>query len=302
MISPRPDSAPDLNIEADRVQSAWLTTFLKKPSAIRPFGFHPGGGSRMPDFRLSNQEIDSVRPLLLTHEGGTNQAVALSAFAKEKAALLISQKLSCLGCHRLGDQGGRIGPDLTQASTRLQPKYVSDMIRDPRRFHPTTVMPQIPLPGPTIDLIANFILGPPKSPRSSDYLSLTENRIILPVPAESQPARRARSNYLNYCAACHGPEGLGNGWNAPFLATNTTMHANAQFMSTRPDDTLFDGISSGSYIVGKSPLMPPWGRSLTPQDIQELVGYLRTLCQCQQPKWASDNGDEAARRNARKQP
>src|SRR6185369_10462575 len=72
-IAPRPDSAPDLSIEGDRVKSAWLTAFLKRPSAIRPFGFHPGDGSRMPDFRLSDQEIDSIRPLLLAHEEKTNK-------------------------------------------------------------------------------------------------------------------------------------------------------------------------------------------------------------------------------------
>ncbi len=33
--------------------------------------------------------------------------------------------------------------------------------------------------------------------------------------------------------------------------------------------------------MAKSPLMPPWGATLTDEEIKALVGYLRELCNCE---------------------
>ncbi len=60
-------------------------------------------------------------------------------------------------------------------------------------------------------------------------------------------------------------------------------------MKNRPDDTLYDGIYSGGYILNKSHLMPAWGKTLKPADIDKLVAYMRTLCDCQAPAWSVDN-------------
>jgi len=60
-------------------------------------------------------------------------------------------------------------------------------------------------------------------------------------------------------------------------------------MSQRPDDTLFDGIFSGGYILNRSHLMPPWGQTLSFEEIKTLVNYMRELCQCQGPEWSRDN-------------
>jgi hypothetical protein len=80
------------------------------------------------------------------------------------------------------------------------------------------------------------------------------------------------------------------------------MHANANEMSTRPDDTLFDGIYAGGYILGKSPFMPAFGQSLAPNEIRDLVGHIRTLCQCRQPAWAADDASIAVSPKARSSP
>ncbi len=288
-ITPRTNAAPDLTREWQRVRGQWLTSFLRKPTAIRPFGFHPGDGSRMPDFRLSDEETHNISTVLLTNSPSAKSVslTNLSAFSRAKAHALLNDKLACLGCHRFGSTGGRIGPDLSIASSRLQPAYLFDMIRDPRQMHRDTIMPKLPLAETTIQLIGSFILQEAKHSASSEYLSLVDNRL---THFAAPPKRSSGSlNYLRYCAACHGPEGLGNGWNAPFLAVKPTMHANAQEMTMRPDDTLFDGIYSGGYILGKSPFMPAFGQSLAPEEIRDLVSHMRTLCQCRQPPWASDN-------------
>ena len=95
--------------------------------------------------------------------------------------------------------------------------------------------------------------------------------------------------FSRYCAACHGTEGGGDGFNARYLPKEPIKHSDAEYMSTRPDDTLFDGIFAGGAILNKSHMMPAWGATLKAEEIRGLVGHLRDLCQCRGPAWSEDN-------------
>ena len=276
-IQPREQAAPELAKEAARVTRSWLERFLKRPHAIRPFGYHPGDGSRMPNFGLSDHEVKELVGTLGA-QAAPGGKPALSAFSKRKARLLLTEKLSCLGCHRLGETGGRIGPDLAAANRRLRPEYVENIIRNPRGTNPHTIMPQVPMNEPTTKLIANFLMQPNERADTDHYLSLTENTLSF-----------ATNNYLTHCAPCHGENGRGDGFNAAFLPKKPTALASAPDMSRRPDDTLYDAIHSGGSIVNKSHFMPPWGQSLSRKEIQDLVGNIRSLCQCEGPPWSRDN-------------
>ena len=276
-ILPREQAAPELANEDARVTRSWLESFLKRPYAIRPFGYHPGDGSRMPDFGLSDQEVKEVVSALGAQAVQSGKPT-LSAFSKRKAKLLLTEKLSCFGCHRYGQTGGRIGPDLTYASRRLRPEYVHSILRNPRETNPHTIMPQVPLPEPTANLIADFLLQQDERVGDSRYLSLTENALVF-----------GTNTYAKNCAPCHGANGRGDGFNAVFLPKKPTPHANAAEMSRRPDDTLYDAIHSGGSIVNKSHFMPPWGQSLSSKEIKDLVTHIRSLCQCEGPPWSRDN-------------
>ena len=109
---------------------------------------------------------------------------------------------------------------------------------------------------------------------------------VAPTPDSLAAGKRA---YDTYCAACHGANGQGDGFNAAFLPKKPTAHANAAEMSRRPDDTLYDAIHSGGSIVNKSHLMPQWGQSLSSKEIRDLVTHIRSLCQCEGPPWSRDN-------------
>jgi mono/diheme cytochrome c family protein len=63
-------------------------------------------------------------------------------------------------------------------------------------------------------------------------------------------------------------------------------------MARRPDDTLFDGIFAGGYILNESNRMPAWGETLSREQIRALVGYLRKLCRCRGPEWGTAGGGE----------
>ena len=286
----RNDAAPDLRAEGIRVQKEWLEEFLKNPKPIRPFGYHPGSGSRMPDFKLTDDEAKIIGDFLFEQKRGANaltqafKPAKLSVFSMNKAKALLGEKLACIGCHRLGETGGRIGPDLSNISNRLQPAFVFNVIKNPRVVLPHTVMPQVPMPPKTAELIANFLMQAKHQQTDSPYLSLVENPITL-FDEKIQP----KGDYQKYCAPCHGEAGDGRGHNARFLPRKPAVHADAGYMSTRPDDTLFDGISAGGAILNKSHFMPPWGQTLSNSEMNQLVNYLRDLCKCQGPEWSRDN-------------
>jgi len=78
-----------------------------------------------------------------------------------------------------------------------------------------------------------------------------------------------------YCATCHGDGGKGDGQNAsnlnptvPDLTTSKNL-ADATYVRRV--------IAEGSAAVGRSPLSPPWGRSLSPQEVAYVTLYCQAL-------------------------
>ena len=97
------------------------------------------------------------------------------------------------------------------------------------------------------------------------------------------PARAAETEkvFKFYCAQCHGLGGKGDGPNVtkefPVSPRNFT---NAKEMNKLSDADIKNVILDGGPVVDKSPLMPPWGKTLKPDDVDGLVKHLRKLCKC----------------------
>ncbi len=88
--------------------------------------------------------------------------------------------------------------------------------------------------------------------------------------------------YQHYCFVCHGTKGNGKGFNAEYLDPKPADHTNAENMSQRTDEKLFDTIAEGGKAVGKSTFMPLGAVPLRRPD-RVLILYLRQLCNCQGP-------------------
>jgi mono/diheme cytochrome c family protein len=207
----------------------------------------------------------------------------LSAFDRAKAEWLLRNRLPCLGCHELGGEGGRIGPSLSELKRVRPPDYVYAMIRDPQGTVPGTLMPRVPMSQATLELIAGHLVQ--REPTRSSAPP------VVPPAAGSEPAQPGTpaALYARSCAPCHGARGGGDGPNARFLPVRPTVHADSASMSTRSDDALFDAISAGGYVMNRSNRMPPFGETLTREQIWGLVRHLRKLCTCEGPAWSRDN-------------
>jgi len=93
-------------------------------------------------------------------------------------------------------------------------------------------------------------------------------------------ATSAEDNYKNFCWQCHGMTGNGMGLNVQDMSVQPRDHTSAKSMGGRSDSDLFKVIKEGGLAIDKSVLMPPWGDSLSDNEINDLVKYLRELCQC----------------------
>ena len=81
--------------------------------------------------------------------------------------------------------------------------------------------------------------------------------------------------FAHYCATCHGDEGKGDGQNASNLSPpppDMSVSKNA-----RDPALLRKVIAEGSAAIGRSPQSPPWGRSLSRQQIDYLVAYCQSI-------------------------
>ena len=106
------------------------------------------------------------------------------------------------------------------------------------------------------------------------------------VGAPAAHGETAEENYRLYCAQCHGTQGSGQGINqtAGGLAVSPRNHTNAMEMSKLSDAEIRLAISEGGDAVQKSELMPAWEKTLSAQEIDDLVLYLRKLCKCTETK------------------
>ncbi len=90
-----------------------------------------------------------------------------------------------------------------------------------------------------------------------------------------------RELYMYFCSQCHGLSGKGNGINfTSDMRIAPRDHTDAVFMSTRTDKQLEGVIKSGGASISKSAIMPAWEFTLSSQEINAIVAYLRKLCNC----------------------
>jgi copper transport protein len=95
--------------------------------------------------------------------------------------------------------------------------------------------------------------------------------VVNPVPADEASLARGQTLYQTYCISCHGPQGRGDGPNAPSLPVppaDLALHAPAH-----TDGELFRFIANGFQGTP----MPAFKGTLSDEDIWHLVNYIKTF-------------------------
>jgi mono/diheme cytochrome c family protein len=266
---------------------AWSWSRREPPGPDTPHASSPEAGRALASALAAHVQEGPAPPRRSPLDAPVTPAQA------RRAEWLLAERVACLGCHRLGGEGGRIGPPLDGLAERLEPAYVRAIIDDPARAAPGGAMPDQPLSDEHVELLSRYLLSRGGSGRPAETAD---------PPSGAAPARDGAPGpddddsgtedgavlYGRWCAACHGAEGRGDGWNAVDLPVRPDAHADPERMAARSDDALRDAIYGGGWVLGRSARMPAFGATLTPGQIDALVDHIRRLCACQGPAWSRD--------------
>jgi cytochrome c oxidase cbb3-type subunit 3 len=98
------------------------------------------------------------------------------------------------------------------------------------------------------------------------------------IPLDYQQAQGKRVFYT-YCVWCHadsspaGPSNRSNLTPTPPLANDGTA------FNSLSDEFIRNTITLGGSAMGKSAMMPPWGNTLTQDEVQAVLAFLRAIAQ-----------------------
>jgi cbb3-type cytochrome oxidase cytochrome c subunit len=156
---------PPLLREGNKVQTPWLSAFLKDPYPIRP-----AVQLRMPRFHFGKDDASAKRetddvanyfaardrtefPYQSIEERNTGylaeRSKAHPEYLQAGWEMMTNKTSPCLQCHAIGAHkpsglGANVvnGPDLRQVAPRFRPGYLEAWLANPRRLVPYTAMPQ----------------------------------------------------------------------------------------------------------------------------------------------------------------
>jgi len=87
-------------------------------------------------------------------------ALPHQAAADDTRARQLLDSQGCKGCHRLGGEGGTVGPDLKEVGARLSREQLRQQLIEPRRRHSDGSMPAFNhLPASDIEALVDFLAG-----------------------------------------------------------------------------------------------------------------------------------------------
>ena len=103
----------------------------------------------------------------------------------------------------------------------------------------------------------------------------------LPMAHAADAHADATETFKFYCAQCHGLTGKGDGPNVTKnFPVSPRDFTNAKEMNKLSDADLKNVILDGGPSASKSPMMPPWGKTISENDVDGLVKHLRSICKC----------------------
>ena len=175
------NKGPDLFYAGNKYYQNWLENFLQSPAVIREFAHSSQSGLlekktkvTRPHIFLTKGESKRVSNFLMTLqvpdlEIGKVDKKKLSKGERSQGKILFERNFGCISCHRALNlvgkiRGGVSGPSMVNAGLRLNPDWVFNWLKNPKKFFSESGMPLYDLNEETIVLITKYILSIRKSP------------------------------------------------------------------------------------------------------------------------------------------
>ncbi len=184
----------------------------------------------------------------------------------------------CASCHKIGENGSAVGPDLTFVGLRHSAQWLDLFIKDPQAWKKDTLMPKRYISdaarGAIVDYLAQ-LKGQdwPQGARPWEAASLIKD-----------PVARGRVLYVRAgCVGCHGTDGTGGypnnnvkGGLIPALNKVADGYSKAELTAK-----IKKGVPHPEKADPKGPAplitMPAWGQTLNDAELDALASYLLSL-------------------------
>jgi mono/diheme cytochrome c family protein len=196
--------------------------------------------------------------------------------------LKIFRREGCLGCHKVREVGGTIGPDLTDQGSKSKAAYnfsfMSDTLtvpgwltrhfRYPQTISPGSQMHRFDLPESEIEALVTLVLGLFKPQLPLQYYSFAslrefKSRRVILSGAEA---------FGLFCSACHGKKGEGREYTKD--QTGVPMLNNPDFLAVASRDLIEFTIQNGRSRRQMASWAPQLS-GLKHEEIFDLVGFIR---------------------------
>jgi len=187
------------------------------------------------------------------------------------------QGYGCTTCHRVGGQGGVLGPDLTFVGFRKSPEWLDLWLQNPPGWKHNTLMPNFYLK----DHVRKSIVAYLSTLKGEAYRQGTPPWNVPELMDD--PVKRGEVLYTSVgCMGCHGPAGKGGSPNNNVVGGLIPSLVNVADGFSEPE--LADKIRKGSHpqpekagVPEPMIYMPTWGQVLKDDEIQAIVKYLYSL-------------------------
>ena len=140
---------------------------IKQPRAFGP-------GLKMPQFSLTNPQIDALTTALLalTDRSQTMPAklrvpsVQETTYQPAGHAGKLMTELACFSCHRINGHGSDMAPDLTKEGSAVQATWLNDFLKNPNTLRPSLIrrMPRFNLSDADRKELTDYIMVAYQSP------------------------------------------------------------------------------------------------------------------------------------------
>ena len=107
-----------------------------------------------------------------------------------------------------------------------------------------------------------------------DSVRIADSLIAHPMTYEQ---RQGKYVYGKYCSVCHGEEGKADGFNTYNLDPKPHDLTEQNYLKQFSDELLIQIIRDGGRGANKSPSMPPYGWTLSKNEISYVEAFVRTF-------------------------
>ena len=217
---------PDLSSVGYKVTRQWIYKWLKEPRTILDKdgnttvnGYESGDESRMPKFRLTEDELKALSAFLSVQKGKPvtpykiNPAL-VAAWSKRPDLIsqgeLLFRQMMCTTCHplavtRAGETkliGGNIGPELTKVGSKVNEQWLIAWLREPQDYLPQANMPRYGWTDEDLYKVSQYVLN-----------RLADSDLLTNVPqlgdATEEEVKTGKKLFLDKgCTSCHSITGI----------------------------------------------------------------------------------------------